>query len=190
MFNRSNMSFRYVHKIVGLIGALLWVFTAITGMTFAVLVSSYVGYERKQVKIFLQLHQMSIIGVQRYYVLALGLLGIVQSVVGAVLVFRHYRAPSCSSVRLVHMVLSWMGGPVMLLMSVSGFMFRLNKSWLFRATEGSWWMDIHSGKFLGTPFYWPWWPLFVGSMFLALVVTGLYLSPQLRALLRPLKRAS
>ncbi len=91
------------------------------------------------------------------------------------------------------------------LMAVSGAMYRISKTWLGRKEAAKWWMverrrrrvsrqlvlilpfpqDMHIGKlwgesgagqFLGLGFYWPWYPLAVGLLFLAAIVSGLYLT--------------
>jgi hypothetical protein len=41
---------------------------------------------------------------------------------------------------------------------------------------GKMWAESQPGQFLGLSFYWPWYPLAVGLLFLAATFSGLYLT--------------
>jgi hypothetical protein len=182
-------SLRKVHGIIALYGCVSLVLTTVTGILYAVL-KAWSDLDRKQLKILLQLHQMSIIGIKRYYVVLLGLSVIVQTISGGVMLWRRYKRVGneilfgFQSLRGIHTVLSLvLGGLFLFLMGVSGLMYRLNKNWLGRPEAAGFWMELHIGKVFMSN-YWPWYPLLVGMFSLALIVSGTYLVPAIRKLFR------
>ena len=169
--------------------------TIVTGVLYACL---SVFLEHADIKFLLRIHQMSIIGIQRYYVPLLALYVLAMFVLGAILSIRRIQLvgfhviPQVWTWRTIHSTsmvskkrkkeeeekeetnitgTQIMGSFILLLMAVSGAMYRIEKSWLNLGSTAHWWMDLHIGKFfatnppfstIGFQFYWPWYPLAIG----------------------------
>ena len=92
------------------------------------------------------------------------------------------------SVRSFHAstVVSFAGGTLVLLMAVSGGMYRIDKSWLGRKDEAHWWMDLHVGRIFFPNTFWPWFPFVVGCIVLSVAASGMYIHPRIKRLVRSL----
>ena len=198
----SSLSFRRVHGWLSLGFGLVFVLVAVTGMLFAGL-SAWTSLPRTTLKPLLQVHQMSILGIQAFFVPVVAALLAVQLATGLVLQARRLARlgvwgtlwPRSSSslsssgiqVRGVHASFALLGGALaMAVMGLSGAVFRVLRAWGgWSAADARWWLDLHIGKavaetraaqFVGLTMYWPWYPLAMGSWFLATAATGMYLT--------------
>ncbi len=141
-----QLSFRAAHGWLSFFGALFFLLTIVTGMSYAAL-SAWTPLKHAQLKVLLQLHQMSLLGISAYYVPALAVLLLAQLLTGLVLLWRRLRsmkgsAMSLNSARGTHASSTLIGGGAVAaaLMAVSGAMYRINKTWLGRKEAASWWM--------------------------------------------------
>ena len=185
------VSLRWIHRVAALYGGLCLLMTAATGVLYATL-KAWGGYAHHDLGVFLAWHQLSLVGLKSVYPPLLLATVVAQTVTGAVMTARRCRhvgweaVTKINSIRSFHAstVVSVVGGALVLLMAVSGGMYRIEKSWLARKNEAAWWMDYHTGRAFFPNVFWPWFPFFVGCIVLSLAASGMYIHPRIKRLVR------
>jgi hypothetical protein len=149
---------RSLHGWAALWGSVLLTLTALTGVLYAVL-RAWFGLDHEQIRFLLRIHQLSVIGIQRYYVPALFLFVLIQLISGLVMNLRKLRFGGfeslfqVSSIRSLHSSASLLVGSVVLfVMALTGAMYRINKSWLDRKVEARWWISTLANLYFQTLF--------------------------------------
>lgn len=175
----SRITARYVHgRTLVLLFGLFWSITAVSGMLHALLFSWF-GFDRASLKVLMQLHQMSFWSVGKaYYPLVMGLSLVAQAILGCVMLYNRRRrvraALSLEDARAWHVSVALFAGVFIVVVASSGFMYRLNSTWLGDKESAKWWLDVHTGQ----PFsLYPIFSLVVGAAVCTLIVTAWMIGP-------------
>ena len=162
-----------------LVFGLPWLLTAVTGLLHSLLTSA--GYARTDLRILMQLHQMSLLGSlgKRWYPLVVGAALLLQAALGSVLLKRRVSGGlgvfgGKGRVRVIHVATSALAGALIVVVALSGFAMRLQASHLGNRAAAGWWLALHHGGALGLGSVWP---LAAGLALITVSATGVWLSP-------------
>ena len=136
MIANKNIFNRKFHNIFGSIFAFFFFLTELTGFLYSFM--KQMGMDKKSFKILMKLHQMSILHLQSFYPILLGL-GMIALTISGLLMsfFRKNRKVELNKLinceldsRKTHHNLSYILSIPILLISFTGFLYRFLRNWL------------------------------------------------------------